>query len=147
MTRKQAQSIMLTRQANAYRLACTHNKFRFTTGLFVAPVPLHATGGAFVVATRKANVIVVHMLGAEQSFRIVDHGRLSKESFGCADGYWYMVDKSSISKDSPLFGYSGFCFIGSAEADVGVEYGFIPFGETEVMLDANGEKFLVWRGE
>lgn len=136
---------MTRKMARPIRLMCTHKKCSFTTGLFRAPVDLMATSGAYVVAERNSNLIVVHMLGSKQSFRVVATGSLSKDSFVGAEARWYMIDKSAIGKDSPLHGYSGFCFIGSSDAYIGVEHGFIPFGETEVMLDANGEKFLVWR--
>ena len=42
---------------------------------------------------------------------------------------------------------NGFYFIGNAAAETDFAYGFIPFGETEIMIDADGQKFLIVRSE
>ncbi len=58
-------------------------------------------------------------------------------------GYWYLVDKSSAFASVVLDGYDGLCFIGDSDTATETQYGFIPFGQKEIMVDADGRKFLI----
>ena len=112
------------------------------TGLFVAPV-LVRSSGAFVIASDKAKTVRVLIAGSEQEFTVTSSGKLCGYKNSKSDAWWYAVDTSKLTKDSPLSGYAGFCFVGNANAYTAHAEGFIPFGETEVMIDADGNKFLV----
>ena len=139
MTSKHLRTIVLQRSTS---------KIAITTGLLKAPTALSVgDSGIFVVKTREATGLLVRTLTSRQEIPIVAEGRIRASKFGDAEARWYLLDKAAIKADSPLAGYSGFCFVGHANAIVGGEDGFIPYGETEVMVDANGEKFLVIRSE
>ena len=139
MTSKHLPTIILRRAKNQITL---------TTGLLKAATPISVgDSGIFVMKTKEATGLIVHTLRATQEIPIVAEGRITSNTFGGAEARWYLLDKAAIKADSPLAGYSGFCFVGHADAIVGGEDGFIPYGETEVMIDANGDKFLVIRSE
>lgn len=138
MTRKQVASIILRRK---------HQPFTITTGLFKAPTFVSGSSGVFVVKTRRAKNIRVRTMKAQQTLRVIGEGFVSAEKFAGAEAHWCLIDKAQLSADSPLQGYDGFCFVGKASLSVGIEEGFVPYGETEVMLDADGRKFLIVRSE
>lgn len=81
-----------------------------------------------------------------EQFKVVGEGRTRIETTASAYGYWYLVDKSTSIVNSLLDGYDGFCFVGNANTVPEIQYGFIPFGENEIMVDADGRKFLIIKG-
>lgn len=133
---------MTRRQISVIRLARAAQAIHIETGLFLAPDAIRSSG-VFVVADRLAHTVKVRLADSVQEFVITGSGRIVNEKFGGSDAYWYAIDTNKITKDSPLYGYAGFCFVGEARAEIVLEEGFIPFGETEIMLDANGDKFLI----
>lgn len=166
MTNRLAPRIGLADKHAKVRLKETHSACRVITGLFLAPTFLSSDadwevrdGGTRIIELRRVESTAIftvvnkyahaveHMHAeVSEQFKVVGEGRTRIETTAGAYGHWYLVDKSTSIVNSLLDGYDGFCFVGNANTVSEMQHGFIPFSENEIMIDADGRKFLIIKG-
>ncbi len=163
MTSRLAPRIGLADGRDRVRLKDTHQPCKVVTGLFMAPAFLFSDrswtikdGGTRIIELRRVESTAIltvvnkyahaieHMRAeVSEKFKIVGEGRAMVNAQAGAYGHWYAIDKSAMIENSLMAGYDGFCFVGQAGSEINFEHGFIPFGQRESMVDAEGRKFLI----
>lgn len=129
-----------------YLVKANGNYIDIKTSLFRAAEEVGALDSFAVVALTSH---ATHFLGAKSdgAFAVLaENSNAVVTLFGSAVSPWAIVDTQSVAcmeadahSDTSFSVSSGVAKL----ADMMLE-GFIPYGETEIMLDANGDQFIVF---